>query len=452
MNRPAPRQWVVLWVGAICVLFTLALAEEYVVRGILAALIVTGLLYWQLSPLSPRQPKSGPVEGTEPEVSVAPTAEPKPEPTGVGGWLAVLIVVIGIGMPVRTVIEIFSIASTSDDAWGFGGALLAMVVVATSGAYIGWALWRRWPDAPKTASRFIVGYVVLSALDTSVSINAGADTSEVVGRIIGSSIFLSVWTSYLRKSRRVKNTFVPNADLDSPNRNVARIGAAALAALLIWLGSTLYSSAQTRFAQQYAEINPYHFIRAARQIEANFIEAFASSAIKALAAKIPQSTLTLAGPASFDDLGSALRVVVRYKGELDTDTGKVAAFDGKQLFYYHADGVAVIESACFIELLECSGMQQLISTAEEALLSKLNSSQLGGILPDGKCASESVPLLSQQRSASIMVCQYTDSEAASLTLARSTLDETRTAMQSSISALVTPAFKRKFVKQVTALQ
>lgn len=253
MERPAPRQWVVLWVGAISVVLTLAVAEEYVLRGVFAALVVTGLLYWQLAP---RQPKAGPVERPEPEAPVAPAAgsipqpvlaaEPRPEPTGVGGWLALLVFGIGIVTPVSAVIEIARSASTSESAWAFGGSLLVLVAFAAGGVYSGWALWRRWPDAPKTTSRFIFGVAGLSAVGFVMLISEGADAAQTVGQILGLSVWVLVWTSYLRKSRRVKNTFVPDADLNSPNRNTARIGVAALAALLMWLGSALYSNAQNR--------------------------------------------------------------------------------------------------------------------------------------------------------------------------------------------------------------
>jgi hypothetical protein len=118
--------------------------------------------------------------------------------------------------------------------------------------------------------------------------------------------------------------------------------------------------------------------------------------------------------------------------------------------YFHAHGVAVVESGCLTELLGCSGMQQMIAATEEALLPRLNSSQLAGILPDGKCASESVTLPNSQRSTTVMSCSYTDSEAASLSLTRSTLDEARVDMRARINA--TPEFKRALVKQVAALQ
>src|SRR5262245_50026246 len=58
MNRPARRQWVVLWLGTLWILVTLAVADEYFVRGVVAGLVVTALLFWQLSPKAPLPPKS----------------------------------------------------------------------------------------------------------------------------------------------------------------------------------------------------------------------------------------------------------------------------------------------------------------------------------------------------------------------------------------------------------
>lgn len=458
MERPAPRQWVVLWVGAIWVLLTLAVAEEYVLRGVFAALVVTGLLYWQLAP---RQSKPGPVERPEPDAPLAPASRsiPEPvlatgptrlEPTGVGGWLALLIFGIGIATPISAVVEIARTASTAEGAWAFGGSLLVLVAFAAGGVYTGWALWRRWPDAPKTALWFILGVAGLSAVGFVMLIIEGADPAQTAGQIVGLSVWVLVWTSYLRKSRRVRNTYVPNADLGAASRTSVKISVAALAAVLMWLGSALYSNGQSRIEQQYAEINPYQWVKATRQMDPTFTKSFADGVLQRLRPTLPRSTLTLAGPASFEDLGSALRAVVRYTAEIDTDAGGTATLEGEMRSYFHAHGVAVVESGCVTELLECSGMQQMIAAVEEALLPKLNSSQLAGILPDGKCATESVTLPGSQRSATVMSCSYTDSEAASLSLTRSTLDEARVDMRARINA--TSEFKRALVKQVSALQ
>ena len=246
---------------------------------------------------------------------------------------------------------------------------------------------------------------------------------------------------------RVRNTYVVvGTHPGFPNRSAARVGVAALFGFLMWLGTTLYSNGQHRIEQQYAEIDPYQWIKAMRQMETKFAEGFAKGVLERLRPAIPNSTLTLAAPPAFDDLGLALRAVVQYTAEIDTDAGGTTKLEAEVRSYFHPHGVAVIESGCLPELLECEGMQQLRTAAEDALLPRLNSSQLAGILPDGKCATESVALPNSERSATIMTCLYTDSEAASSALARNTLGETRLDMRSRINE--TQEFKRAVVKRV----
>jgi hypothetical protein len=50
IQRPTRSQWIVLWLGAIWVLGSLAVVDEYVARAAVGGLIVTLLLYWQMSP------------------------------------------------------------------------------------------------------------------------------------------------------------------------------------------------------------------------------------------------------------------------------------------------------------------------------------------------------------------------------------------------------------------
>lgn len=451
-----------LWIGAIGMILTLAVAEEYVVRGVFAALLVTGLLYWQLAPKPPKHPEPGDDPGPgEPLVprlgtvaasygNTAVVERRASEPVGVAGWLAFLVFGLGVVIPISALNEIVKSASSADDRWEFGGSLIVLAALAAGGVYVSIALGSRWPDAPKTALRFIVTVAVLSVLGLGMLISEGADAAQTIGQMFGALGWAAVWGAYLRKSRRVRNTYMPNADGGSLKRTAARVGVATLAALLMWLGSTLYSNGENRIEQQYADINPYQWITATRQMDPKFAEGFADGVLERLRPTIPNSTLTLEGPASFEDLSSALRAVVRYTAEIDTDAGGTTTLEGQMRSYFHANGVAVIESGCIPELLECAGMQQLIAAAEEALLPRLNSSQLGGILPDGKCATESVTLPNSQRSTSIMMCSYTDSEAASLSLTRSTLDEARTDMRSRINA--TPEFKRALVKLALGTQ
>jgi len=50
MTRPTRSQWIVLWVGALWTLLSLAIADDYVVRAVIAGAVLTALLFWQFSP------------------------------------------------------------------------------------------------------------------------------------------------------------------------------------------------------------------------------------------------------------------------------------------------------------------------------------------------------------------------------------------------------------------
>lgn len=457
MTRPSRRQWAVLWVGVIAVLLTLAVADEYVVRGVFASLLVTGLLFWQLGP-KVRQPHRDP--GPPPPVQViegaandgdTPEAAPS-TPTGVRGWLALLVFGLGIVVPLSPLPEIVKIAESARNAWEFGGGLAAMIIVAAVSLYVSIALWRRWPGAAKMALRFIVAVAVLGIVELALTVASEVRSPDLVAQRVSVLVWAALWGAYLLKSRRVRNTYAVPAEGVRVSRWKARAGVSVFTALILWFGTAAYRQAEVKIEKQYAVITPDQWVRAARQLDPAFSEDFGNGVLERLRAGIPNSTLMLAGPVEFEELGAALRATVRYTAEIGADSANSTLMEGQVISYFHSAGVASIESGCIPELLQCSGMTDMLATAEAALLPRLNGSRLSGILPPGKCSTEgaTVPatVLADDRSMMVVSCTYTDSEAASLSLARLSATEARSAFEAAIE--LTPQFKRTMVRQVRA--
>jgi hypothetical protein len=291
------------------------------------------------------------------------------EPVGVGGWLAWLILALGVGLPISFFSEISNIASGAEDAAEFAGSLIALACMTAGSMYVAFGLLQRWPGAPTKALRFIVGLGVLGVAGVAMEIADGGNAAPNAGQILGLLVWAVAWVLYLRKSTRVRNTYVSFA-VDRPTmRTTARVAAVALAALLMWIGSLAYSNAQRRFESQYAAINPYQWLKASRQMSpAAAADEFADGVMNRVRASMPRGTATPDGTSLFADLGSALRATVRYTAEMDRGTSDSVVVEAELRSYFHANGIATIESMCVPDLLQCPAMQKLFDDAETALL------------------------------------------------------------------------------------
>lgn len=141
--------------------------------------------------------------------SGAPLAEirlSKPQPSGVGGWLALLVFGLVIGGP----ISLAAGAASARDAV----TVFFLVGLAVWSIYCGIALIRKKPNAPRITKIYfivlfclyavaIVGGIVQSANSASV------DVADDAGRVIGAFLATIAWYAYLEKSKRVKHTYQP---------------------------------------------------------------------------------------------------------------------------------------------------------------------------------------------------------------------------------------------------
>jgi hypothetical protein len=158
VTRPRPIQWVVLWLGALWMVGSLLVAEEYILRALVGGGLVTALAYWQLQGHSrprrgdatlPPAPRDEAVDlqtlplrslGSDVPIVATATAPPKVGPIGVARWLGLLVVGFLVLGPIATFAQIAETAKTavrfSDAAWG---AVLGSLACGW-GVYAGLAL------------------------------------------------------------------------------------------------------------------------------------------------------------------------------------------------------------------------------------------------------------------------------------------------------------------------
>ncbi len=146
---------------------------------------------------------------------------------GVGGWLALLIILLGILSPLRTVIEAINLWSLEPGQLGEDAAILpfqlvetAVILVKLAGSfYVAWRLYAvHRPETVRIAIRGLwLLTIVLSLVEIIlVTIVTGMSIGALLGRSIlvlaQGLIFAGLWTAYLLRSRRVANTYTPDHD------------------------------------------------------------------------------------------------------------------------------------------------------------------------------------------------------------------------------------------------
>lgn len=167
------------------------------------------------TPISPSPDRSG---------------DPFPDaPKGVGGWLIFLIIVLSVLNPLANIgmlaaelrrVEqetpyLLQIPVFIHYKW-FSWALV--LICSAIGIAAGYMLWKKhvW----KSVRQAIVAIWIMGPLATVfvalyIYMNFGSMAAEAGGEIIGSLIrsllFAGIWTTYLLRSKRVRNTYVREA-------------------------------------------------------------------------------------------------------------------------------------------------------------------------------------------------------------------------------------------------
>ena len=132
--------------------------------------------------------------------------------SGVGGWLLVLCIVLSIINPIFNLI-----ASISNLIEGDIFSAIFRLCLGGFSIYVGYCLWSIRPDAVHIAKIYlwiilILGAIIPLSLSLLLSLGGGV-RSDVLERVVVSSITFAIWFTYLKLSKRVANTYVTNADV-----------------------------------------------------------------------------------------------------------------------------------------------------------------------------------------------------------------------------------------------
>lgn len=405
--RPTRWQWVVLWAGVVWIVGSLVLAEEYVVRPVFGGLLVTGLLYWQLSGRG--------------HTHAPKTIDDTSRPSGIGGWLALFWIGLAVLWPITSLIGILNLAGQAGQRSAFLGSVTLVSALAGAAVYVAMGLWHRWPGITRTTLRFFVLMAAVGVLDLVVLAAQGGQSPQI-GQAAGRLIWPAIWASYFQRSVRVRNTYSSDAT-STPERTPWRLLACGIAALLAFVGIGAHAQASQRVDARAATLTPYELVKGERGLEpAVFDRNYRSSVLRRLEQQGPEVGALSTEPVEVSDLGHTLRTHIEYSGSVAqaSDTLPIRTpFRGFIRQYFHAHGIAVVEGNCLPLLADCSDLDALSDTAEHALLLRSDDTGLDGVLPDGECSIESDPLPAlPTEMAATVTCTYGDG-GLTLMLARS---------------------------------
>ena len=142
---------------------------------------------------------------------------------GVRGWLLLLVVLLTIVGPIFTLISVVSDMSAArrlSDQFPrlqtavYLNAIVAFLVAIYS-VYAGWTLWAKKSGAVNTVKEFLIAVLVASILMPILVLMIAdlpdreffAVSFDGAARAIGTAVWVVIWYSYLRRSKRVRATY-----------------------------------------------------------------------------------------------------------------------------------------------------------------------------------------------------------------------------------------------------
>ena len=123
-----------------------------------------------------------------------------------------------------------------------------------------------------------------------------------------------------------------------------------------------------------------------------------------------------------------MRGIIHYHGEMFFEDDDLYSVVGEMRQYFHSAGAVTLDAMCFSELSSCSETTALVESAESRIRSRLKTSGVGQVLPEGgECSIDSVhdPLTNSY--SDVAMCMY--SPATILSLTRQNVTETRQALR-----------------------
>jgi hypothetical protein len=254
------------------------------------------------------------------------------------------------------------------------------------------------------------------------------------------------WIWFMKRTRQTcdrcdfeLNTAMERRTLQREKRNLALAASIMIASLLGTAGRAWYvrrGPSPDDVARSiedgtivttlgFDKLNPYQFYQRAMAGRHSNRGAAQGAAVSVRRSE-PGSALEFDLEAAVDDLGTAMRFVVGYEGQLRRD-GKLLPVVGGVRQYFHADGEAIIEVTCLKAQSNCSEMQSVVQSAEASVMKKLAGSGVGGVLLQGDCdvSTEENPITGLSHDTAS--CWY--EQGTSVSLRRLNLGETRQAFK-----------------------
>jgi hypothetical protein len=151
---------------------------------------------------------------------------------GVKGWLLFLCVALTILGPLYTIWQIIlewkETAPLFQRFPNFYTAVMVetiiTVVLTCFGIYAGYALWSVKPNAPQITKNFLwarliyvlaIPFIIIGIANLPAAINS-AITQEGVKQAIRGIIIFAIWFGYLKRSKRVRNTYQIQSEPEVP--------------------------------------------------------------------------------------------------------------------------------------------------------------------------------------------------------------------------------------------
>lgn len=141
---------------------------------------------------------------------------------GVRSWLLLLCVLLTIGIPIKTLYNLFTNyldfhtffhISPSFVSYFYIDAAMSLIVIVLS-IRSGIALWTLQEGAIKTAKTYLVVYLSYAVISLFLPLMVGISTEinevliiEIILNSLQALIFFGVWYAYLNVSKRVKVTY-----------------------------------------------------------------------------------------------------------------------------------------------------------------------------------------------------------------------------------------------------
>jgi hypothetical protein len=190
-----------------------------------------------------------------------------------------------------------------------------------------------------------------------------------------------------------------------------------------FVGKAVVRSLVAGRGDRIATIDPYRLMSSEyKKSPSTFSRGVVLGAERGMRRNVPGGRITFDERADVTDLGSALRAVANYRGEVPTPDRGTATVEGQSRQYFHSNGAVVIETICFTTYSMCVGRDGLLDRTDRIVMEHLSDDTVDALLPpEGQCEAMSAPAAVGGKR--MMLCRLEGDMV--MTVMRMSLEETR---------------------------